>query len=96
MSLNITVASAGSMEVSAGQVEGRRDMGPATQGKAVSESCDSHMNGFQMYKVWYYQCKSSCSGTPGRKLASPAKKHGGTRTSDCIAEDGTLNFLPTE
>lgn len=55
MSLNISDASAGSMEISAGQVEGRRDMGPATQGKAVSESCDCHMNGFQMYKVSYYQ-----------------------------------------
>ena len=96
MSLNISDASASSMEASARQVEGRRDMGPATQGKALSESCDSHMNGFQMYKVSYYQWKSSCSGTPGRKLASPVKKHGGTCTSDCIAEDGTLTFLLIE
>lgn len=79
ISLKVSYASAGSMEVSAGQEqEGRRDMGPTTQGKAVSESYDSHMNDFQLYKVWYYQCKSNRSVTPGRKLALPAKKYGST------------------
>ena len=79
MSLKVSYASVGSMEVSAGQEqEVRRDMGPTTQGTAVSESYDSHMNDFPLYKVWYYPCKSNRSVTPGRKLASPAKKYGGT------------------
>lgn len=54
-----------------------------------------HMNDFQLYKVWYDQCKSNHSVTPSRKLASPTQKHGGTCHQRCFAEDGTPTFLPT-
>lgn len=79
-----------------GKSRRKRDIGPATQGKAVSESYDSHMNDFQLYKVWFDQCKSNHSVTPSRKLASPTQKHGGTCHQWCFAEDGTPTFLPTE